>query len=276
MSPKGKKIGELHVRLDRVKKKVRWGAYSDDKASFTVDLRFDIHDGTFYAKHDGVVYSAKTQAELHDKIKAAVERTIDVVWERYLIVNYSASARMMTLGRHPHTNSSTTLEIDSERDELEVRDVSTHEEREGTITGIELLWEIEEYTQPWARPEDGKTVRSRRSVIHRIDLATDVITEHLGDPSELDNAELPAGAVLWTAEREAFLHSVLAALGQLDAKMVELFRGPPDDVAKRLDRGAFSLMLAAASGASAACSDGRNGIELAQKTRKRRRAPGVG
>jgi hypothetical protein len=58
---------------------------------------------------------------------------------------------------------------------------------------------------------------------------------HMTAAEKQDDDKLPVGAVPWTAEREAFLREVLAALGKLDARMVELFRGDPDQLSRRLD-----------------------------------------
>ena len=41
--------------------------------------------------------------------------------------------------------------------------------------------------------------------------------------------------MLWTAERESLLRDVLKALGELDRRMVVMFRGDPDKLAAQLD-----------------------------------------
>jgi hypothetical protein len=102
------------------------------------------------------------------------------------------------------------------------------------IAGIELAWEIVEYTRPWQRPENGKIVRSKRDVDSRED-DDGHSTDYLGDPVEQDDDELPTGAVLWTKEREQLLHDILGMLGDLDRRMVELFRGDAEALADKLD-----------------------------------------
>jgi hypothetical protein len=69
------------------------------------------------------------------------------------------------------------------------------------------------------------------------------------------------GPVPWTAEREAFLREVLAALGKLDARMVELFRGDPDQLSRRLDaavRQGSARLLAAPAPTSTALDESRD------------------
>lgn len=218
MSHPGKKVGTLVIHLDRVVAKVRWGMCSDHKAKFVVDLRLDTRTGVFHAQYDGVWYSAKTQAELHDQIKASVKHSVELVWERYIVISYDATVRRLNKNRLDE-NSYITYSIDM------------NHSRKRTVTGIDLTWSVVDYTQPWTRPEDRVSVRSKRELSYDADSHT----EHLGDPHEQKDDSLPAGAVLWTAEREQFLHDVLEALGKLDTRMVALFGGAPDELARKID-----------------------------------------
>lgn len=231
---RGKKIGKLVIRLDRVIQKVRWGGSGDHRAEFSVDLRFDFHTGEFHVEHDGKWYSAKTKEALETKVKKAVERTIDLVWERYLVVSYEAAVRPVDpVLNNPDGSTSNTYSIKHERDDLVKRSIRHGTETKHVVAGIDLTWQIVEYTKPWARPESGKLVRSKRDV--RSGWDGDERREFIDDPYENSDDELPDGAVLWTKEREDLLHEILAMLGKLDAKMVELFRGGADELAKKLD-----------------------------------------
>jgi hypothetical protein len=223
----GKKIGTLLVRLDRVVEKVRWGGYSNRRAEFGVDLRFDLHTGLFHASHDGIWYAAKTKEDLEAQLKKAVERTIDLVWERYLVVSYDATARLVdAVLNAPNSNAGTIYSIERDRTDLPTKKIGNARR---AITSIELTWNVVEYTRPWPRPEDGKLVRSKR------DLRSSQGKEYVDDPIEQDSDALPTGAVLWSKEREDLLHEILAAIGKLDSRMTELFRGGADDLAKKLD-----------------------------------------
>lgn len=229
---RGKKIGKLVVMLDRVVQKVRWGGNSDHRAEFTVDLRFDFHTGDFHVEHDGKWYTAKTKEALEGKVKKAVERTIDLVWDRYIVVHYEATAKPLELGTNaPSTSTGNIYDINSDRAKMEGW---RGKKSRSVIAGIDLTWELRDYTRPWTRPESGKIVRSKRDVDYW-ESDEGKITEHLGDPIELDDDELPTGAVLWSKDREQLLHDILKMLADLDRRMVELFRGDAEALAGKLD-----------------------------------------
>ncbi len=208
-------------------------------------MRLDVQDGTFHAEYEGTWYDARTKDELSAKIRQAAQKTIDVEWTRYLVVDYEAKAWPLEgdSGR-PKTNGQyDTLSIDEDRATL-TRDPQGNKwsKRNCTrvVTSIDLHWHVCEFSTPYALPEDkNKTVRMRREVDCQLDDRDDdgreTYREVVGAPSEQDDDKLPVGAVPWTAEREAFLREVLAALGKLDVRMVELFRGDPDQLARRLD-----------------------------------------
>ena len=105
-------------------------------------------------------------------------------------------------------------------------------------------------------------VRMRREVNCRLadrdGEGRETYEEVVGSPNEQDDDQLPTGAVPWTVKREAFLREVLAALGQLDARMVELFGGDPDQLARRLDAAVQqgSARLLAAPGPSPSVTEG--------------------
>ena len=250
MTAPGKKVGILSVKLER--KRSRY-----EHASIKVELRLDVHDGTFHARYEGAWYDAKTKDELTAKIRQAAQKTIDVEWTRYLVVDYEAKAWPLEgdSGRPETSGHYETLSIEEDRATL-ARDAKADKwsdrKRDRVVTSIDLHWHVCEFSSPYRLPEDKKkTVRMRRNVDCRIVDRDDgrgtpdgsgaegrSYQEVTGEPSEQDDDGLPVGAVPWTAQREAFLREVLAALGRLDQRMVELFRGDPDRIARQLDAAA--------------------------------------
>lgn len=211
----GKKIGQLEIVLDRQKTRYR-------KASISVDLRIR-QDGTFVADYEGHRYTSQTQDDLRAQLKVAATKTLDVEWKRYLVVQYEARAC-----KPFDFSCSTSYGLGADRAELAGNDLQgyLHEPRR-LIVGIDLRWNIMEFTEPYALPEDSsKTVRMEREIDEE---------GEVGSASENDNDELPLGTVLWTAERQAFLVELQAAIGKLDAKMVALFGNPPDILAAKID-----------------------------------------
>jgi hypothetical protein len=231
----GKKVGTLSVKLER--KTSRY-----DYASIEVELRLDVHAGTFHAEYEGAWYDARTKDELSAKIRQAAQKTIDVEWARYLVVDYEAKAWPLDgdSGRPETSGHYEALSIDDDR-ALLARDpkADAWDRRSDArvVTSIDLHWAVCEFSTPYALPEDKKkTVRMRREIdLRRDDEGNETYREVVGAPNEQDDDKLPVGAVPWTAERAAFLREVLAALGKLDARMVELFRGDPDQLSRRLD-----------------------------------------
>jgi hypothetical protein len=116
----------------------------------------------------------------------------------------------------------------------------------------------------------------------RDDDGRETYREVVGSPSEQDDDKLPVGAVPWTAERETFLREVLAALGKLDARMVELFRGDPNQLSRRLDaavRQGSARLLAAPAPTSTMLDESRDedthssSVPSPRSSRARGRAP---
>lgn len=260
MRAPGKKVGTLSVKLER--KTSRY-----DYASIEVELRLDVHAGTFHAEYEGTWYDARTKDELAGKIRQAAQKTIDVEWARYLVVDYEAKAWPLDgdSGRPETSGHYETLSIADDR-ALLARDPKADEWSNRNcarvVTSIDLHWAVCEFSTPYALPEDKKkTVRMRREIDLRLDDRDDegneTYREVVGAPNEQDDDKLPVGAVPWTAEREAFLREVLAALGKLDARMVELFRGGPDQLSRRLDAAVRqgSARLLAAPALDEPCDD---------------------
>lgn len=238
MRAPGKKVGKLRVKLERKTSRYNY-------ASIEVELRLDVHSGTFHAEYEGMWYDARTKDELSTKIRQTAQKTIDVEWTRYLVVDYEAKAWPLDgdSGRPETGGHYETLSIDDDRATL-ARDPQADKwsgrNRTRVVTSIDLHWQVCEFSSPYTLPEDKKKiVRMRREVDCQLDDRDDdgheTYREVVGSPSEQDDDKLPVGAVPWTAEREAFLREVLAALGKLDVRMVELFRGDPDQLSRRLD-----------------------------------------
>lgn len=191
---------------------------------------------------------ATTKDELSEHIRKAAERTIDLEWTRYLVITYEATAwpEQGDSGRPRSNGSYSTLGISDDRAELMAdpdgdRWSDRHTNR--LITAIDLHWAVTEFTQPFVPVGGPRPVRMQREVTREIDTDDERGTtyhEEIASPIELDDDQLPPGAVLWTAEREALLRAVLAALGKLDARMVEMFRGDPDQLARRIDAAALN------------------------------------
>lgn len=209
MRQPGKKIGKMTVTLDRMTTRYR-------RSTIEVELRLDLHSGTFYASYEGARYEAKTKNGLSDLIRVSASKTIDLEWTRYLVVLYKAKVRPTDDSGRPKFYGHDEMDLGDDRQRLGM-----------TVTGIELQWLVCEMSTPYSLPGDkNKSVRMRRDVNE---------SGGLDEPEEQADDSLPVGAVPWTAEREALLREMLVMLGRLDARAVELFRGDPDQLARKLD-----------------------------------------
>lgn len=233
----GKVVGKLDVKIARPERR-------GSPIHIEVEYRLS-SSGNFSAEYEGKRYQSDTKAELVNLIRAAVDKTVDVTWQRYLVIDYTATAYASDgdSGRPLHHGSYSDLKISDDRAALSDRS------DQRLITGIDLHWTVYDISSPYALP-DGKSVRMRRYVTMQIarnddDDAPLAYEEYIGRPVEDDDDELPAGAVLWTAEREALLREVLRALGMLDARMVEMFRGDCHDLAAKLDAATAGQLLIA-------------------------------
>ena len=233
MSPRyGKKIGKLEVKLDRKKTRYKF-------ASVEVELRFEIANGTFHAQYDGNWYWAKTKDDLAEQIKAAATKSLSIDWKRYIQINYEAegwpiedekSGRPATAGRYH------TYELDDDRTKFDGKNARQNDKH--VICAIKLLWSICEISEPYNLPEDPrKQVRAKRDVGIQ-DLGPDTGKEKIGEPQEWEDAVMPPGTLLWTAEREAVLVEVITALGKLDVRLLELFTGDAKALAGKIDAAA--------------------------------------
>lgn len=235
---RGKKIGALEIKLDR--KKTRY-----KHASIEVELRFDIESGEFWAQYDGNWYSADTKDELTAQIKAAATKALSVEWKRYIRIDYEAEGWPIAdekSGRPACDGTYHTFEIDHDRTKF------GDEDEKFAICSLKLHWTIYEISEPYALPEEPKKhVRAQR-LIDVWQWGADMGKEKIGDPEEWEDDAMPPGTFLWTSDREAFLAEMVAALGRLDRRFVELFSGDPDQLAGKIDAAAqtdASRLLAA-------------------------------
>lgn len=242
----GKKIGTLEVKLDRKKTRYKW-------ASVNVELRFEMTRGTFHAQYEGNWYSAKTKDELAEQIKIAATKSLSIEWTRYIQISYEAQGWPIedeNSGRPATSGQYHTYGLDDDRTKFDDRITTANTREKHVICAVELHWSICEISEPYALPEEPrKLVRSQRSVdVWR--WGADIGKEKIGEPQEWEDAVLPPGTLLWTPEREAVLAEIVAALGKLDARLLELFTGDADKLAGKIDAAAQndpSRLLAAGS-----------------------------
>lgn len=233
----GKRIGTLRVRLDRDVGRGNMG--HRQRASLAVPLRLD-SQGVFHAVHDGKWYEATTQRELHDKVKAAVATAVELVWRRYIVVKYTAESSEIDDTGFRSDRSGERFDLEDDRAKLSGERISHGRvSGAGVITGIDLDWEIVEYSDAFAPPEDRtRSVRSKRDV-YTLNVSEDGkkprLEERVHSPTEQGDDALPVGCMLWTPAREAFLRQIRDAIGKLDARMVALFNGVGDELAARVD-----------------------------------------
>lgn len=213
----GKKAGKLTVRFRRP---------GGNEARVAVDLRLD-EKGIFYAQYEGKWYKAPLQASIERSIREAADASADIVWVRYLAIRYEAEVRTLRQAAGGGRGSYSTYGLTDDRRQPGDGD----DDSQPVVSGLSLVWRRVEFSTPYQRPGDRKLVRMRRDV----DEAPGG-TEFLGRPSEQADAELPAGLVRWTAEREAFLRETLFALTHLDRRFAALFAGDEDDLARKIDR----------------------------------------
>ena len=230
----GKKIGTLEVKLDRKKTRYKW-------ASVDVELRFEITNGTFHAQYEGNWYSAKTKDDLAAQIKIAATKSLSIEWQRYIQIAYEAQGWPIEdeKSRRPATSGQYhTYRLDDDRTKFDDKINSADRSEKHAICAIELHWSICEISEPYALPEEPKKlVRARRSIdVWR--WGSDVGKEKIGDPEEWEDDVLPSGMLLWTPEREALLAEIVASLGKLDARLLELFTGDAPALAAKIDAAA--------------------------------------
>ena len=230
----GKKIGTLEVKLDRMKTRYK-------RASVDVELRFKMTDGTFWAQWEGNWYSAKTQDDLAAQIKTAATKALSIEWKRYIQIDYEAKGWPIedeTSGRPATNGQYHTYELDDDRTKFDSMISRREIDTKHAICAIELHWSICEISEPYALPEDPKKlVRSKREV-GVWTWGSDTGKEKIGDPQEWGDDAMPPGTLLWTPEREAVLVEIVAALGKLDARLLELFTGDVEVLAGKIDAAA--------------------------------------
>ncbi len=219
-----KKAAELKAKLDLVetRDKPKWGrppkkigtmvcdtgvrvGYGTSNATFVLRLE---NDGTFIAEHGDFWYCSKSRDALKAKMDQVAKVTLDLKWTRYLAVEYKAQVAS-DAGRH---RGYTNIDLDDQR------------KKDTVVYGINLQWSVVEYAGPIQLPDLGERYMKR-----------DVDEDGKPESTQESVPNLPDGLVPYTEEREATLLRLRAALASVDAKMVELFRGAPDRVARQLD-----------------------------------------
>lgn len=179
--------------------------YGTSNATFVLRLE---NDGTFIAEHGDLWYKSKSRDALKAKMDQVAKVTLDLKWERYLAVKYKAEVADSCTWRGGRGK----LDIDDQR------------KKDTVVYGINLQWSVVEYAGPIQLPDLGERYMKRN-------------VDEDGKPEGAQESvpKLPDGLVSYTKEREATLLRLRAALASVDAKMVELFRGAPDHVARQLD-----------------------------------------
>ena len=228
----GKKIGTLEVKLDRKKTRYKW-------ASVKVELRFSIESGTFHTKWEGNWYSAKTKDDLAEQIKTAATKSLAIEWKRYILIDYEAKGWPIEdakSGRPATSGQYHTYELDDDRTKFDGKNARGNDKH--AICAIELHWALCEISEPYALPEEpSKRVRAKRDVgIHG--WGPDTGKEQIDEPQEWEDDVLPPGTLPWTPAREAALAEIVAALGKLDARLLELFTGDAEALAGKIDAAA--------------------------------------
>jgi hypothetical protein len=172
----------------------------------TVDfvLRLD-HNGTFIAEHGDVWYCSSSREALKAKMDQVAKVTLDLEWTRYLLVKYEAVVRSDRWGGYTH------LDLDAERSKKTV------------VLGMTLTWETVEYSGAIELPGQGTRYMRRE------------VNDGKPGESQTTEKELPDGLIPYSDHREGVLKKLREALAQVDRRMVELFRGVPADVGRRID-----------------------------------------
>lgn len=208
-----RKIGEMICKVGFK------NGYREETARFV--LRLDEKAGDFIAEHGDFWYVSKSREALQAKMDEVARFTSSLEWTRYIRIEYEATVPYTDSWRS--YGSTTELGVDDKRD------------KNLPILGISLKWEIVEYSQAIHLPGD----EGERYMMREVDKDGDVKDEQESKTS------LPAGLVVWTSERENFLKGIRLAFADLDKKMIALFGGTPEQVAKRLDTANGPLLLAA-------------------------------
>lgn len=200
-----KKIGEMVCDTG-----VKTG-YSTAKIAFV--LRLDSKTGDFIAEHGDTWYVSKSRDALKARMDLVAKVTLDLKWTRYIEISYMAQ-------RHKNDDD-TRYWSWSDRD-MGIDDKRSKHDR---IFSLSLKWRVVEYSNAVELPGDPEGKRyMKRNVID-------------GKPSENEESErrMPDGLVPYTEEREAFLKAIVGTFKSIDSKLVELFRGKPEDIAGKLD-----------------------------------------
>lgn len=198
-----KRIGEIVVDTG-----VKNG-YREESATFV--LRLD--NETFIAEHGDIWYLSKSKAALIAKMEIVGKITLDLVWTKYIVLEYTAKTS------HDRYDRDSEIDIGERR-------------KNRRVHGISLAWEVVEYSNEFTVPGGESRFMKRE-------------TDDDGETSQEAASHLPGHRVVYTPERVALLESIVDTITGVDAKLVELFRGDEEILAKQLDRIGGAFLLAA-------------------------------
>ncbi len=207
-----RKIGEMTCKTG-VK-----GGWKEGTVSFVLRLT---DRGEFIAEHGDTWYVSKSRDALKARMDLVAKVTLDLKWTRYLLIDYTAEVPASSWNRR-----TTDLDVDDARPKGVV------------VYGIKLTWSVVEFSDAIQLPGQGERFMRRN------------ISED-GEPESAQETVigLPDGLVVYTKEREKTLLRLRAALTVVDARMVELFHGCPEDVSRRFDEmSGVNLLLDFAGG----------------------------
>jgi hypothetical protein len=195
------------------------------------EMRVDDVPGDFIAvvsdgNGSGDYYVSKSRADLVNFMKEyAADQTV-VGWERYLVVEYSATA----------VEDSNDYDLDAE---IEVKRARKKQSPQlDMVRTIQLDYDVWDYsTNAFTKPASGSWDRGPRQELRRRKVYSpeDGDESRTGSPEWSGDDKPPRGAVPYSAERVAVIEEIQRALGKLDARMREFLGGDPKQLAKKLD-----------------------------------------
>jgi hypothetical protein len=172
-----------------------------------LDLRLDARTGKFLVVLEGEIYDSTERSELYEHVQKVLVSSRNLTWTRYLRVNYSAHVEHG--GHHGRTWCGLDTRISS---------------RSRSADGVHLHYEVVDISDPISTPGYQHSRRKERTV-HKFGVSGEKWT----------SLTLPVGIISWTEERQAVLDRLLEMIGKLDAEMVRLFVGTPEELGARLD-----------------------------------------
>lgn len=196
-----------------------------DRGKAIFPLRLDERAGRYFAMHGELVFDSTNLEALKKHMKVVAEAEQALSWERYIELTYTATVE----------GEGTRV-----RDYNAELDLGDKRPKGVIVRGLRLGWRVVEYSSIFT-PPGNQPARKHRTISRKG-------TPSKGTPSnhhEVVGVELPKGLIPYSETRVAFLQSMCLALTDLDAKIVELFRGSAEAVAARIDGAPALLALPA-------------------------------